>query len=151
MAAHKHGKKGRVTIDRTGDPGVGGVNYPATEWDGDDAIEEVEVTNTESDGHQEMDDEGGVDSLNGSITIIAVKGQAAPTKGMANLVLYEGGRDSIDTLAFKAFIGSVKRGNKVKGTDAVTWQLTYKSSGAITVGTALAAAEDPDPYTPPAA
>jgi hypothetical protein len=136
MAAHKHGKKGRVSISRDGgDYALDYTHYPATEWDGDDMTAGVEVTNTESDGYQEMDDEGEITSLNGNITIVARADQAAPTTGMANLVLFEGGRVvHTDAIAFKAFIESVKRSNKVNGTDAVLWQLAYKSSGVITRG-----------------
>lgn len=136
MAAHKHGKKGRFQLN--------GTNYPTTEWNAADAVEPVDVTNTESDGHQEMDDEGGVDSLNGSATIVARVGQAAPSKGMANAVLFEGGRDSTDAIACKVFISEVQRRNQVKGTDATLWQVTWQSSGEIAIGST----EVPDPHVP---
>lgn len=136
MAQHKHGKKGRVIID--------GTTYRVTEWDGADETAGVEVTNTESDGAQEMDDEGGIEKLSGSFTMVALKSQSPPTKGMHNLVLYEGGREEIDALAFKAFVGNLRRQNQVRSTDPITWQANYESSGAINRESSTVL----DPYVP---
>lgn len=136
MAAHKHGKRGRLTLN--------GTTYKITVWDMDDNTENVEVTNTESDGYQEMDDEGGIEKCSGSFTMIAEVGQARPSKGMGNLVLQEGGRDEDDSYAFKAFVGNWKQQNQVKSSDPITWQASYESSGEI----ARQSSTVPDPYVP---
>jgi hypothetical protein len=127
MAAHKHGKLGRVTI--------GGVNYKTTEWTATHEIAGVEVTNTESNGYQEMDDSGGIEKLSGSCTIVGTQGGSPPANGAtATFVLYEGGRNATDALAFNAFIGSIQRQNQVRSTDPVTWQVSFESSGEIAIG-----------------
>lgn len=122
--AFKHGKKGRVKAD--------GTIYKCTEWDGDDTTEAVNVTNTESNGVQEMDDEGGVEAMNGSITFLRETGQPPPTKGMHALELYEGGKNTTDAFAFNAFVHSIRRQNQVRSADPITYAAQYMSSGPIT-------------------
>ena len=119
----KHGKKGRVTILST--------NYRITKWDGDDQTESVEITSTEDGGFQTLDPDGGIEKMNGSITFLAVPGQAAPTKGLHDLILYEGGTDATDAYCFKAFVSGIKHANQVNTKDPITWEASYESSGKI--------------------
>lgn len=126
--AYKHGKNGYVKFAAS--------TWKVTTWEGEHTAPEVEATNTESGGAQEMSDVDGVESMNGTITMILVAGSPPPgPSAFGALELGLGGKTTADAFQFQAKVNGFKYANPVKSTDPLTVSASFKSSGAITAPT----------------
>lgn len=109
---------------------MGGATLFVTQWDGDDKVEGVDATNTESGGYQEMAPGGGIASMNGSVAALLIDG-APPAFTPGQIVafeLYEGNKTSGYQYSGNAYVENFKRANVVKATDPIGFTFDYKSS-----------------------
>jgi len=127
MAIARKGRKTRLLVN--------GTEYAVLGISATGNTPQVDITNTLSQGFQELDEEGGIKNRELEVRFLSLEGTAQPVfdGDFVTIEEFEASADEQDKWTYSAFVSAVAaEDNEVQTENPIVWNATLASSGVIT-------------------